>query len=203
MKAVTIGTALATIAAFCALATTASAAPKLLDAGFAKTVCDGWNKTSLPKEVGRSGSGWIDSADSRGLQTIVVTRSDCSGWKPVQLVIKADDAGNAMCTYGGPYTGGSYQWKFEPSTPQWADFSDGFGTLKMPGLMSGFVGPYSTAMNNIGNFEIFFAMVGHLADKKKADWTCKGADAAEVQSEREDVDAGDRKDILRGMKVLN
>ncbi len=175
---------------------------KLLDVAFSKKVCDGWNQTSLPKKVGRKGSGWIDSADSKGIQKIVVTRKDCKGWKKVQLVIKANEAGEAKCVEAGAFDGKAFQWKFEPSTVHWADFSDGFGAFKMPKIMSGFVGPYGTAMKNIGNFQIFFAMVGYVAQKNKVDWSCKGADMEDVNDEIKGIDQADMKAILKGMAVL-
>lgn len=180
----------------------ASPAEALMDPSFAQQVCDGWNATSLPTAVGRSGSGWIDSAGSKGKQTVVVTRRDCSGWKKVQLVIEADPQGKAMCSSGGAYKGGEYQWKFEPTTEQWADFSDGFGVFKMPGIMSGFLGPHGTAMNNIGNFEVFFAMAGYTALKSNVDWQCVGADADDVDGAVADIDRGDMRGILRGMEIL-
>ena len=180
----------------------ASSAEALLEPSFAQQICDGWNATSLPTAVGRSGSGWIDSAGSMGKQTVVVTRRDCIGWKKVQLVIEANPQGHAMCSSGGAYTGGDFQWKFEPTTEQWADFSDGFGAFKMPGIMSGFVGPYTTAMNNIGNFEIFFAMAGYTALKSNVDWQCVGADADDVDGAVADIDRGDMRGILKGMKLL-
>ncbi len=176
---------------------------KLLDTTFAKAMCKGWNATSLPKELGRGGSGWIDSADSEGSQALVIGRRDCDGHPLVKLVIEADANGDAMCASAGRYTkGGPMQWKFEPTTEQWADFTDGFGVMKMPGIMSGFVGPYTTAMNNIGSFEVFFAMAGHLALGRDVDWQCKGADMEEVTDEIGDIDKGDMKSILEGMAVL-
>ena len=184
------------------LATPVSAAPRLLDVNFAKAICDGWNKTSLPTKVGRSGSGWIDSANSKGKQVLVVNRRDCSDWKPNRLVIEADNSGRAMCTNSGTFSGGKYQWKFEPTTEQWADFTDGFGFFKMPKIMKGFVGPYSTAMNNIGSFEVFFAMVGYTALKSDLDWQCVGADADDVVAAVADIDRGDMRGILKGMKIL-
>lgn len=175
---------------------------RLMDARFAKLMCKGWNRTSLPKKLGRAGSQWIDQAGSKGRQVLVVSRRDCKRWRKVQLVIEADAKGNARCTSAGAFRGGKYQWKFEPKTIHWADFTDGFGSLKMPKIMSGFVGPYSTAMNNIGNFEVFFAMSGYLALKHKVDWMCVGADKADVKEEVADIDKGDMRKILRGMAIL-
>jgi len=170
---------------------------RLLDPSFASLLCKAWNKTRLPVELGRSGTEWIDSNDSEGLQVIVITRSDCKGWRKVRLVVKADDKGNARCVKGGAYDGRSaYQWKFEPSTEQWADFTDGFGVTKMPGIMSGFEGSYATAMNNISNFEIFFAAAGRIALDKKVDWACKGADMEDVNDEIADIDKEDMREIL-------
>lgn len=74
--------------------------------------------------------------------------------------------------------------------------------LKMPGIMSGFVGPYSTAMNNIGSFEVFFATVGYTALKSDLDWQCVGADADDVVAAVADIDRGDMRGILKGMKLL-
>lgn len=168
----------------------------LLDADFTASLCNGWNGSTLPDALGRSGSGWIDSAGSQGQQVIVVGRRDCTDWTRVQLVIEADAQGRATCQAGGTYAGGDYQWKFEPTTPQWADFSDGFGPLQMPGLMSGFVGPYPTAANNIGNFEVFFALAGSIALEDRVSWSCTGADAAKVDKEVAGIDRGDMNRIL-------
>ncbi len=176
--------------------------PDLLDTGFADQICKGWNQTSLPSLVGRSGSGWIDSAGSKGRQVIVVNRRDCTGWQPIQLTIESDAKGNAQCVASGDYNGGEMQWKFEPKTSQWADFSDGFGVTKMPGIMPGFVGPYTTAMNNISNFEVFFAMVGHIAHRQNVSWECTGAVMKDVREEVADIDTGDTREILAGMAIL-
>ena len=174
---------------------------KLLDVDFAQELCKGWNKTSLPAKLGRAGSGWIDSADSKGKQTVVINRRDCKAWKKVQLVIEANDKGEAMCTSAGAASG-KFQWKFEPTTEQWADFTDGFGALKMPGIMKGFVGPYGTAMKNIGNFEVFFALAGYIALQNNVSWACEGADAEDVKEEVADIDQGDMKATLKGMAIL-
>jgi hypothetical protein len=180
-----------------ALTLTAAAAPgRLLDAPFAGELCAAWNTTKLPALLGRSGSGWIDSAGSSGTQLMVISRRDCSGWSKVQLKIVADAKGDAMCEAGGAFTGGAFQWKFEPTTKQWADFTDGFGVMQMPGIMKGFVGPYNVAASNIDNFEIFFAAAGKLALDEDVDWTCEGANASAVSKEIADIDKGDMKDIL-------
>ncbi len=180
------------------LAAPASAEPpRLLDAGYTAQLCEAWNQTSLPAALGRSGSGWIDSADSEGRQLIIVSRRDCTGWSKVQLVIEADEGGQAVCRQGGAFEGGELQWQFTPTTEQWADFTDGFGVMQMPGIMKGFVGPYSVAAANIGNFEVFFAAAGKLALDLGVDWSCEGADAADVASEIEDIDREDMAAILR------
>jgi len=172
---------------------------RLLDSAYTAALCKAWNGTRLPAKLGRAGSGWIDSNDSEGRQVIVINRRDCDGWKKVRLVIEADPKGNARCTSGGAYDGKSpLQWKFEPTTEQWADFSDGFGAAKMPGIMRGFEGAYGTAMSNIGNFEIFFAAAGKLALDRKVDWECKGADMEDVREEVADIDRKDMQQILSG-----
>lgn len=169
---------------------------KLLDKAFAAELCQAWNKSKLPQKLGRSGSGWIDSADSQGKQVMVMSRRDCTGWTKVQLVIEADDKGLARCSSGGVYDGKQKMtWKFEPTTLHWADFSDGFGTFDMPKIMNGFVGPYGTAMNNLSHFGTFFAVVGRLALAKKVDWNCAGADAADVADEVKDIDRKDMNKI--------
>jgi len=168
----------------------------LLDPAFAEALCTAWTESTLPADLGRSGSEWIDSAGSFGSQTVVVGRRDCSGFQKVQLVIEADEAGHAVCTSGGAFAGGSYQWKFEPTTEQWADFTDGFGPTKMPGIMSGFVGPYPTAAANISNFEVFFALAGQIALTRDVDWSCAGADMDDVRDEIEDIDRADMREIL-------
>ncbi len=170
---------------------------KLLDANYATQLCQAWNQTSLPSALGRSGSQWIDSADSEGRQTMVISRRDCTGWSKVYLTIEADEAGNASCTSGGTWSEGDFQWQFTPTTPQWADFTDGFGVTQMPGIMKGFVGPYGVAAKNIKNFEIFFAMAGRLALDGGVDWSCEGADAEKVQREVADIDREDMAEILR------
>jgi hypothetical protein len=156
---------------------------KFLDAEYASTLCTGWNQTTLPAKLGRNGSGWIDSADSQGAQVVVIQRRDCSNWKPVMLHIEADGSGAARCVKGALHAGEPFQWRFQPTTEQWADFSDGFGVLQMPGIMSGFVGPYNTAAANVGNFEVFFALAGKLALENQVDWTCAGSDTEAVAKE--------------------
>jgi hypothetical protein len=179
------------------LASPAQADPvRLLDATYTARLCEAWNGTSLPAALGRSGSGWIDSAGSEGRQVIVISRRDCSDWPKVQLVITADESGQALCQSGGAFPGGELQWQFTPTTVQWADFTDGFGVMQMPGIMSGFVGPYGVAASNIGNFEVFFAAAGKLALDLDVDWACEGADAAEVAEEVADIDRADMAKIL-------
>jgi len=179
------------------LCTPAHAGPKrLLDAAFAGELCRAWNDTSLPKNLGRAGSGWIDSSDSEGKQILVVSRRDCSGWTPIQLIIEADAKGEARCTSGGAHKGGKVQWRFAPTTEQWADFADGFGMLDMPKIMSGFEGSYTTAANNMGAFEVFFAAAGKVALDGGVDWQCKGADAEDVSEELADIDRSAMAKIL-------
>jgi hypothetical protein len=180
----------------------AVAEPRFMDSDFAAQACNGWNATTLPDAVGRDGSGWIDSANSVGSQIIVVTRRECSGWTPVMFRIEANDEGRAMCTSAGAHDKKSFQWKFEPKTVHWADFTDGFGMGKMPAIMPGFVGPKGTAMKNLKNFEIFFAMVGHLALENDLNWSCTGADDKKVQSSIARIDHEDNLAILAGMDVL-
>jgi hypothetical protein len=185
-------------AIFAVLASPAQADPvRLLDASYTGKLCEAWNGTSLPAALGRSGSGWIDSAGSVGRQLIVISRRDCTDWPKVQLLIEADDAGQALCLGGGAFPGGELQWQFTPTTEQWADFTDGFGVMQMPGIMSGFVGPYGVAASNIGNFEVFFAAAGKLALDLDVDWTCAGADAEKVAGEVADIDREDMAEILR------
>ncbi len=184
-------------ALFAVLASPAQAdSVRLLDTTYTAKLCEAWNGTSLPAALGRSGSGWIDSAGSEGSQIIVISRRDCTAWPKVQLVIEADDAGAAMCTSGGAHGGGELQWQFTPTTEQWADFTDGFGVMQMPGIMSGFIGPYPVAAANIGNFEVFFAAAGKLALDLGVDWTCEGADAEDVAEEVADIDQADMVAIL-------
>jgi len=184
-------------ALFAVLASPAQADPvRLLDATYTAKLCESWNGTSLPTDLGRAGSGWIDSAGSEGSQVIVISRRDCTDWSKVELVIVADDNGQAVCQSGGVHTGPDLQWQFTPTTQQWADFTDGFGVMQMPGIMSGFVGPYGVAASNIGNFEIFFAAAGKLALDLNVDWTCDGADAEKVASEVADIDRADMAAIL-------
>jgi hypothetical protein len=175
-----------------------NAAPaKLLDADFAAELCTRWNNTKLPASLGRSGSAWVDSAGSKGHQKMVISRRDCQNFQKVMLVIEADASGAAMCTSGGAFDGGDFQWKFEPTTEQWADFGDGFGVMKMPGIMNGFVGPYPTAAANISSFQIFFAAAANLALEAKVDWSCTGADGDDVKDEIASIDRKDMANILR------
>jgi hypothetical protein len=74
--------------------------------------------------------------------------------------------------------------------------------MKMPGIMHGFVGPYSTAMKNIENFEVFFSMIGHVALSKSVDWQCIGANSEDLQEEVSEIDRSDMKQILIGMSLL-
>lgn len=168
----------------------------LLDAAYTAQLCQAWNGTSLPAALGREGSGWIDSAGSEGSQLIVISRRDCSDWSKVQLLIQADERGEAVCQQGGLYDGSELQWQFTPTTVQWADFTDGFGVMQMPGIMKGFVGPYGVAASNIGNFEVFFAAAGKLALDLGADWSCEGANADKVSDELEGIDKADMAKIL-------
>ncbi len=178
-------------------------AMKVLDVQYSKKLCKAWNKTNLPKALGKNGSEWIDSNDSPGRQVMALTRSDCKNWPMIGLVIEADSKGNASCTDAVVLKkSDKYQWKMEPTSEQWIDFSDGFGVMAMPGLMGGFVGSYSTAMNNIGSFGMFFSANGYLAITSSADWTCDGADMEEVNEELEDLDHDDMMDNLKGMAIL-
>jgi len=174
-------------------------AAKLLDAGHVALLCKAWNQSALPKALGRSGSGWIDSAGSKGKQTMVIGRRDCTGFKKVALTIEATASGDASCTASGVHkAGAAFQWKFEPTTAQWADFSDGFGVFKMPGIMDGFVGPYPTAMNNISNFGVFFALAGKSALDSGVSWTCEGGDASKIADEVKSIDKAEMAQIAAG-----
>ena len=168
----------------------AHAGGALLDGAFASSLCTAWNDSAMPTLVGRNGSGWVDSAGSAGHQVIVMGRRDCSAWSKAQLVIDVDAAGDARCTSGGVFSGGAFQWKFEPTTVQWIDFTDGFGVMDMPGIMSGFVGPYGVAANNIKSFEVFFALAGSMALDQGADLACAGGDLAKAQEAVGKVDRG-------------
>ncbi|RME26146.1 MAG: hypothetical protein D6798_07230 [Deltaproteobacteria bacterium] len=179
------------------LLTTTARAEAFLDGAFTSALCQAWNDSAMPGLVGRNGSGWIDSAGSEGRQVIVMGRRDCAAWPKAALVIEADAAGDAVCVKGGVHGGTAFQWKFEPTTPQWADFTDGFGVMDMPGIMSGFVGPYGVAANNIGSFEVFFAVTGKLAFDRSVDWDCEGGDPDKIAK------AVDKVDLDRTAKILH
>ncbi len=176
--------------------TSSSEGMKLLDNAYTEKLCAAWNNTSLPKRLGRSGSKWIDSAKSSGHQVIVISRRDCTNWPKVKVVIDANENGDAMCTQGGAFSDGEFQWKFEPKTTHWIDFSDGFGAFKMPKIMDGFVGPYGAAMKNIKNFELFFATAGNLAIEENANLYCEGPSQEDVQDEWDDLKISKMKKIL-------
>jgi len=178
------------------LASPAFAGGAMLDGPFSADLCKAWNTSAMPQLVGRNGAGWIDSAGSTGHEVIVMGRRDCADGPKAQLVIDADANGDATCTAGSAWSGGGYQWKFEPTTAQWVDFTDGFGVMDMPGIMSGFVGPYGVAANNIASFQVFFALAGKQALDQDADLVCDGGDADKIAKAVQKVDRSKTEKIL-------
>lgn len=176
---------------------------KFMGPEFSKLLCESMNQTGAKKGLGRQGTGWIDSMDKKGEQVLVMGRRDCTGWTPMRFVWKADAQGDAVCVEARPLKkGDSYNWAMAPTTPQWVDFSDGFGVFDMPKVMKGFQGSYASAMNNIANFNFLFATTGYLAFAHQVDWSCNGTDMKEVNEAIADVDKADMKALLKGSAFL-
>jgi putative sterol carrier protein len=144
----------------------ASAAPVLMSADWAKDACAAWNNDPVLTDK-LAESGWVKNDGGRGFKVMQVYRTDCGGTVTAELRVSPKD-GKAMCVYGGgPDTaklemGSDYVMKAE--TGRWVEMGKGeYGPMKamMFGRL-GFDGPMMEAMNNMGPFENFLLLVGKV-----------------------------------------
>ena len=144
----------------------ASAAPVLMSADWAKDACVAWNNEPVLTDK-LAESGGVKNDAGRGFKVMQVYRTDCGGTATTELRISLKD-GKALCVYGGgPDTtklemGSDYVMKAE--TGRWVEMGKGeYGPMKamMFGRL-GFDGPMVEAMNNMGPFENFLLLVGKV-----------------------------------------
>ncbi len=146
--------------------TSAQSGMKFMSPAFAGKLCNAWNQSSLPAALGEGGSDWISQGELEGKQTMVFWVKNCSTPK-VQLTVENQN-GKAVCTYGGAAQSSSPDWKIYPPTDKWYKCATGVNPMWQ--LMGNFKGDMGTAMKNMGNFKIFFKVVGGLAKSNNADY---------------------------------
>lgn len=144
---------------------TASAAPALMSAEWAKQACNAWNQdpvlTSKLVE-----SGWIKNDKGRGYKLMQIYRADCENSPRVELKIVNKD-GKAWCAFGGKAQSAldkSVDYAMWAETDRWMEMGRGeYGPMKA--MMFGrlkFVGPKGEAMNNMSPFTNFLRLVGKV-----------------------------------------
>jgi len=162
MRTISLTTALIAIA----FGGTASAAPVLMSADWAKDACAAWNKDPVLTDK-LVESDWVKNDKGRGFKVMQVYRSDCGDKPTAEMRIALKD-GKAACVYGGaPETatldsGADYVMK--AATARWVEMGNGdYGPMKamMLGRL-GFDGPMMEAMGNMGPFANFLLLVGKV-----------------------------------------
>jgi hypothetical protein len=146
--------------------TSAQSGIKFMSPDFAKKLCNAWNQSNLPSDLGTGGSDWISQGEEEGKQTMVFWVKNCSTPR-VQLTVE-NQGGKAVCTYGGAAQTASPDWKIYPPTDKWYKCATGVNPMWQ--LMGNFKGNMGTAMKNMGNFKIFFKVVGGVAKSNNADY---------------------------------
>jgi len=139
---------------------------KFLDKNFTTELCKAWNNSTLPNKLGEKGSNWINKGKKKGTQTMVFWVKNCKT-KKVQLTVENKD-GKAICTYGGIAKTTKPDWKIYPPSYKW--FKCATGVNPMWQLLGNFSGSMGVAMKNMGNFKVFFKVVGKLSKSKNADY---------------------------------
>ncbi|RUM74567.1 MAG: sterol-binding protein, partial [Sulfurovum sp.] len=72
-------------------------ATEFMDASWAKSTCDAWNKNAtLTNKLGK----WSSNDKKRGYKIIQIYRTECGKSSKIQLNI-SNKNGKAICTYGG------------------------------------------------------------------------------------------------------
>ena len=155
-------------AAFATLAAagSASAAPVLMSADWAREACKAWNAdATLTKELHES--GWAANNKKRGQKVLRIARTDCKASPLVELRIAPRD-GKAQCVAGeaAPPAALDYDvdYLMTAETRRWLEMGRGeYGPMRamMFGRLS-FDGPMGEAMGNMGPFESFLLLVGKV-----------------------------------------
>ncbi len=152
------------------IANSAASAENFMDAKWAETACDAWNKnTTLTGEL--SGNAWIANNKGRGYKIIQMYRTECGEKTKVQLNI-ADKDGKAMCVYGGLPDGKkidtSIDYIMHAKDQRWTELGNTeYGPMKA--MMFGrlkFKGPKAEAMSVMGPFGVFLELAGSIPGEK-------------------------------------
>ena len=147
----------------------ASAAPALMSADWAKDACAAWNNDPVLTDK-LVESGWVKNDKGRGFKVMQLYRSDCAEQPTAEMRISLKE-GKAICVYGGTVetreldTGSDYVMKAE--TARWIEMGKGeYGPMRamMLGRL-GFEGPKMEAMGNMGPFENFLLLAGKVASE--------------------------------------
>lgn len=145
----------------------ASAAPALMSADWAKDACAAWNNDPVLTDK-LVESGWIKNDKGRGFKVMQLYRADCGDQPTAEMRISLKE-GKAMCVYGGGLDtqalemGSDYVMKAD--TGRWVEMGRGdYGPMRamMLGRL-GFDGPKMEAMGNMGPFENFLLLVGKVS----------------------------------------
>ena len=145
-------------------------ATEFMDASWAKSTCDAWNKNATLTNKLRK---WSSNDKKRGYKIIQIYRTECGKSSKIQLNI-SNKNGKAICTYGGKPDGKKVNtdvdYVMHASDKDWTCIGKGsFGCGAMGAMASGklkFSGPKMEAMSVMGPFEAFLKLTGKVASTK-------------------------------------
>jgi putative sterol carrier protein len=144
----------------------ATAAPVLMSAEWAREACVAWNADAT-LTAGLHESGWAANDRKRGYKVLRVARADCAAGPLAELHIAPRD-GRAQCVEGGAAQAAALDFGVDylmtAETRRWHEMGRGeYGPMRamMFGRLS-FEGPMVEAMGNMGPFESFLLLVGKV-----------------------------------------
>jgi len=146
-------------------------AATFMDADWASQMCEAWNKSNLPSELG--GDGWAGKNAGRGYKVIHLYRDKCGDKSKVELEI-SDKDGKANCSYGGAVKHAKLNYDVDylmyATDEDWTCMGKGsFGCGAMGAMATGklkFKGPKMEAMGVMGPFDGFLVTTGKVAGDK-------------------------------------
>ena len=144
----------------------ATAAPALMSADWAKDACAAWNNDPVLTDK-LVESGWVKNDKGRGFKVMQLYRSECADKPTAEMRISLKD-GKAMCVYGGAVETkeltGDADYVMKAETTRWVEMGRGdYGPMAamMFGRL-GFDGPKMEAMGNMGPFQNFLLLGGKV-----------------------------------------
>jgi putative sterol carrier protein len=156
-----------------ALAFSASTqAATFMDAGWASSLCNAWNKSSVLTD-GLGGDKWAANDAGRGYKVIHLYREKCGAGSAVELEI-VNKGGKAHCARGGSVKRTKLDYDVDylmhATDEDWTCMGEGsFGCGAMGAMTTGklkFKGPKMEAMGVMGPFDSFLTMTGKVAGDK-------------------------------------